>query len=162
MSSLWITGLWQRAYWTGDTLFCCCIKCRLCTQSTWNPRFSLASGVKNALHHLHCKVSHNRRGHFLLYHPASSLLCSLGWDFFFLTFSSFFFCFFNFDFDLHCFQLFTYVGNSLGFRGVFLLQCRVTVDNVFTPFEMTVLETVPSHLKTSLCCSISLVQDCVR
>lgn len=63
---------------------------------------------KHSSLHLYCKslMLYSWRGHFLLYPLASSLLCSLAWDFFFQHFPHFFF--FYFDFDLHSFQLFTY------------------------------------------------------
>lgn len=80
--------------------------------------------------HLHCEsqMPYSWKGHFLLYPTASSFLCSLAWGCFFFYSDIFFFFFFFFtDFDLHSFQLFTYVGNSLGVHGDFLLQCRATV-----------------------------------
>lgn len=163
MFSLWITGFWLRAYWTGDRLFYFCIKCRLCTQSTQNPRFSLPSGEKNAQkrHHFNCKFQmHTAKGaisYCIILHP----LCSLH-ETFLLTFSSFldflFFIFFTLTLICTAFNS-SHIGNSLSVHGDFLLQCRITVDNVFTPFEMIVLEIVPSHLKACVCCSSSLVQD---
>lgn len=89
---------------------------------TYSPYIYIAS--------LRCHIAESVISYCILLHHLFSVAWHEAASSFFLTFSSssfFFFTDFFTDFDLHSFQLFTYVGNSLGVHGDFLLQCRVTV-----------------------------------
>lgn len=77
---------------------------------------------------LRCRIAKGAISYCILLHPLfSAARHETFFFFFFLHFLHFFFFSSYFDFDLHSFQLFTYVGNSLGVHGDFLPRCRVTV-----------------------------------